>query len=56
MPETVRTDLRLPADLHAEVVRLAQESERSMNGQLVWLLRQALDNRTTLAPREENGQ
>ena len=39
----VRIGLRLPADLHARIVELARQEQRSLNGQLVYLLRKSLD-------------
>ena len=35
--------LRLPDDLHARLVPLAKQKRRSLNGQIVYLLEQALD-------------
>ena len=40
--DDVRLQIRRPKDLHEAIVRLANNEERSLNGQLVWLLRQAL--------------
>lgn len=39
--------LRLPSDLKAWLAEQAAQNERSLNGQIVWLLRQAM------APVEE---
>lgn len=38
----VRLMLRLPVDLHATLVAEARREERSLNAQIVYLLRQAL--------------
>ena len=38
----VRYALRLPPDLHAALVELARREDRSLNQQLVYLLRQAV--------------
>jgi predicted HicB family RNase H-like nuclease len=38
--------LRLPDDLHALVVAAADQDERSLNGEIIWLLRQALERRS----------
>lgn len=37
-----RITVRMPADLHAALVRLAEEESRTLNGQIVYLLRQAV--------------
>jgi hypothetical protein len=36
-----RITVRLPADLHEILLALAKDQERSLNGQIVFLLRQA---------------
>lgn len=41
-----RLMLRLPADLHAALVAAAKEDERSLNAQIIYMLRQALKIRT----------
>ena len=38
----VRYSLRLPPDLHVAVVDMARREERSLNQQLIYLLRQAV--------------
>ena len=38
----VRYSLRLPPDLHGALVELAHREDRSLNQQLIYLLRQAL--------------
>ena len=38
----VRFALRLPPDLHAALVEMARREERSLNQQLLYLLRQAV--------------
>jgi hypothetical protein len=38
----VRMLLRLPADLHAELVVRAEREQRSLHGQIVYLLRRAI--------------
>lgn len=38
-------NLRLPSDLHAELKRAAAADDRSLNAQIVHLLRQALAER-----------
>jgi hypothetical protein len=42
MAEAVRMLLRLPPDLHAVLVERARLNERSLHGQIVYLLRRAL--------------
>jgi hypothetical protein len=34
--------LRLPDDLHADLVELAKRDQRSLHAQVLWILRQAL--------------
>lgn len=36
-------NLRLPDDLHARVAAAAADDHRSMNGEILWLIEQALD-------------
>lgn len=38
-------NLRLPDDVHADLKAAAAEDDRSLNGEVVWLLRQALTAR-----------
>ena len=38
----VRYSLRLPPDLHGALVEMARREERSLNHQLIYLLRQAV--------------
>ena len=38
----VRYSLRLPPDLHGALVEMARREERSLNQQLIYLLRQAV--------------
>ena len=42
MPKGIPLTLRLPEDLHAALVERAQVDARSLNGQIVFLLREAL--------------
>jgi hypothetical protein len=41
----VKTQLRIPAELHEEVKRLAEQELRSFNAQILTLLREALETR-----------
>lgn len=43
MKETASLMLRLPADVKGWVADQAQQSERSQNSQIVWLIRQAME-------------
>jgi len=47
MPDTtaVRITLRLPAEIGAEVARLAKLESRSLNGQITQMLREAVQLR-----------
>jgi len=40
-------NLRLPDDLHALIVQAAQHDTRSLNGEIIYLLRWALERRTS---------
>lgn len=42
MPDLVRYLLRLPVDIHAALVEWAEEENRSLNGQIIYLLTQAV--------------
>ncbi len=37
------TNIRIPADLHEQVKRVAEREERSLNAQLVYFVRVALE-------------
>ena len=39
--EQIRFQLRLPTELHEWVVKGAEANDRSMNNQIIWLLRKA---------------
>jgi len=39
-------NVRLPDDLHAQLVQAAQEDTRSLNGEIIHLLRLALKRRS----------
>ena len=43
--------LRLPDDVHAEAVRAAEEDERSLNTEIVRMLRGALEDRRRVMDR-----
>lgn len=57
MPEApdVKLSIRLPADMHATLTEQANREERSLNGQIVYLLRQTIttgtEPETDLGPR-----
>ena len=42
MPKTISLTLRLPEDVHAALVERAQLDARSLNGEMIFLLREAL--------------
>lgn len=42
MKHEAKVQLRLPADVHQWVVKWAQDNDRSMNGQLISLLREKM--------------
>lgn len=39
--DAIKLQVRLPRDLHEQLQILAEEEQRSLNGQIVYLLRQA---------------
>jgi hypothetical protein len=41
----IRFTLRLPEDLHARLTQAAAEDQRSIHGEILWLLVAALDRR-----------
>lgn len=43
MDSEARITLRLPKELHQRLMEEAKRQERSVNGQIVYLLKQALD-------------
>ncbi|HEX5497563.1 MAG TPA: Arc family DNA-binding protein [Mycobacteriales bacterium] len=42
---TAKITVRIPTDLHTRVVAAAQADRRSLNGEILWLLEQALTQR-----------
>ncbi len=48
--------LRIPKDLYDELQRLAAQELRSVNGQIEYLLREALRQRGRSAEEEEKGE
>jgi len=42
MSDEVKTQLRLPGDLHEAIKRLAEQELRSLNAQIITLLREAM--------------
>jgi predicted HicB family RNase H-like nuclease len=40
---TVKLTLRVPEDLHARLAAAAKADQRSLNGEVLWLLTAALD-------------
>ena len=42
MDEEVRLTIRLPADLHRRLTELARREHRSLNGEMIALLEQAI--------------
>ena len=43
MDDDTRITLRLPTDLHARVAAAAASGHRSLNGEILWLIEQALN-------------
>ena len=46
---TKNVNLRLDDDLHAQVKQASEDDERSLNGEIAWLLRTALEDRRDIA-------
>lgn len=44
---TIRMTLRLPEDLHRQIEELSVEESRSLNGEIVHLLRQAIQKQSS---------
>jgi hypothetical protein len=53
-PERVVLNLRLPADLHAEVKRIAEREDRSLNAQIIRFLREAADRYQASRPTADD--
>lgn len=56
MPERKPFLLRLPPKLHDELKRWAAQEMRSLNGQIEYLLREALRKRLGKEPEEDQGK
>lgn len=41
----VKLTLRIPEDLHAKLVALADADQRSLNGEIAWLLARSTEQR-----------
>lgn len=42
MPDDIKLQVRIPPELHKQVQERARDEERSLNGQILYLLRLAL--------------
>jgi hypothetical protein len=51
MENEVRVTVRLPGELHAQIVALAADEDRSLNSQIVNLLRRALAEKSAAKGR-----
>ncbi len=49
-PATIKTNIYLPAPLHAQLQALARQERRSLNSQIVWMLEHALAAREKERP------
>lgn len=47
MKDYVSINLRLPPDLHKQVKEAAEQETRSLNGQIIQMLREAIAKRTS---------
>lgn len=43
MPDVVKLQVRLPRELHEQLQALSESEQRSLNGQIIYLLRQAVE-------------
>lgn len=53
MENEIRITLRLPADLHGDIVAIADRYKTSLNGQIVTMLRQWFSNDARFAELEQ---
>lgn len=56
MKDATSLMLRLPADVKAWLFEQAERNERSQNGQMVWLLRQAMAQQQTVEAAAHNAR
>jgi predicted HicB family RNase H-like nuclease len=57
MPEErVVLNVRLPADLHAEVKRIAEREDRSLNAQIIRFLREGAERYEAPRPKPESAE
>jgi predicted HicB family RNase H-like nuclease len=42
-PHDAKVTLRLPAELHEQLVAAAKSDQRSLNAQIVWMLQRSLE-------------
>jgi hypothetical protein len=56
MVARVQFNVRLPADIHELLVAIAQEEERTLNGQITYVLREWLDTQPKRRRATANGQ
>ena len=45
MPNEVKTQLRIPGEMHEEIKRLADQDFRSLNAEILALLQEAIERR-----------
>lgn len=55
MSDEVKTQLRLPPELHAVIKTLAEKDRRSLNAEIVVLLEQAIATRQPADPSDPAG-
>lgn len=48
-----KVTVRLPAELHREIEQLAEQEDRSLNGEIVNLLRDAVERRKKLLGKSD---
>lgn len=55
-PAIVDTRVRVPADLYEQIKQLAEDETRSINGQMVALLREAVERRPPRKAKKDQAQ
>jgi hypothetical protein len=55
MEDEKKITIRIPNDLHERLVKVAEKDVRSLNSEIVVLLREALENRSALDRSKPSG-
>lgn len=49
----IRKSISFPSELHAEIVRLSKENNRSFTRQVVWMLEQIIKQKVIVVVKDE---